>query len=220
MKTLPHVSFHNWFGPTETNVCTAYRVDTVPDPLGPDIPIGRAITGVETMVVTADGRRAAPGEEAELLVRGPTVMRGYWGDPAKTASRLIPNPLDPTSPELVYRTGDLVAEEPDGNYRFLGRRDNQIKSRGYRIELGEIETALNAHPDVIECAVVAVPDDVISNRIEAHVVANGVVDSDVLTAWCATRIPRYMIPETFIFSDALPKTSTGKIDRQAILVRE
>jgi amino acid adenylation domain-containing protein len=216
MRRLPHVTFHNWYGPTETNVCTSYPVDFAPDPLGPDIPIGKAIKGVDTFVITADGRRAGAGEEGELLVGGPTVMRGYWGDPEKTATRLVANPLEPLSSTLVYQTGDLVVEEPDGNYRFLGRRDHQIKSRGYRIELGEIETALNAHPGVVECAALAVPDEVISNRIEAYLVMTGDEDSDLLTAWCASRIPRYMIPEKFIFLDALPKTSTGKTDRQAL----
>jgi amino acid adenylation domain-containing protein len=215
MTTLPHVSFHNWYGPTETNVCTAYPVPAAPDPLGPDIPIGRAITGVETIVVNAEGGLAAQGEEGELLVKGPTVMKGYWGDPDKTAARLVPDPLAPDSGEVVYRTGDLVAEGPDG-YRFLGRRDHQIKSRGYRIELGEIETAINAHPAVIECAVTAVPDEVISNRIVAHVVASPDLDDDKLAAWCATLIPKYMVPESFVFADLLPKTSTGKIDRQAL----
>jgi amino acid adenylation domain-containing protein len=214
MKTLPQVSFHNWYGPTETNVCTAYPVDVAPDPLGPDIPIGKAIAGVKTIVINSEGKAASPGEEGELLVAGPTVMQGYWGDAEKTAARLVPNPLDPT--EVVYKTGDLVAEEPDGNYRFLGRRDHQIKSRGYRIELGEIETALNAHPAVLECVVVAVPDETISNRIEAHVVVSGDETANTLSAWCADRVPRYMIPETFHFKEALPKTSTGKIDRQAI----
>ena len=215
MTTLPHVSFHNWYGPTETNVCTAYPVPTAPDPLGPDIPIGRAITGVETIVLTTEGRVAGQGEEGELLVKGPTVMKGYWGDAEKTASRLVPDPLAPESGEVVYRTGDLVAEGP-GGYRFLGRRDHQIKSRGYRIELGEIETAINAHPDVIECAVTAVPDDVISNRIVAYVAAKPHLDNDKLAAWCATLIPKYMVPESFVFADLLPKTSTGKIDRQAL----
>ena len=216
MATLPHVSFHNWYGPTETNVCTAYPVLAPPDPLGPDIPIGKAIANVETIVVDSEDRLVETGAEGELLVKGPTVMRGYWGDPEKTASRLVPDPTHPESGELVYRTGDLVAEGPDGAYLFRGRRDHQIKSRGYRIELGEIETALNAHPGVMECAVTAVPDDVISNRIVAHVAANADLDGDMLSAWCATLIPKYMIPESFVFASVLPKTSTGKIDRQAL----
>lgn len=214
MQLLPHASFHNWYGPTETNVCTAYRVVVPPDPLGADIPIGRPIANVETFVVDNDGGLASPGTEGELMVRGATVMRGYWGDEEKTQSRLVPHPLGGYG--TVYRTGDLVVEQPDGNYTFRGRRDHQIKSRGYRIELGEIETALNAHPEVLECVVVAVPDEVISNRIEAHVVVKGDLDSGTLSKWCAGLIPRYMLPERFHFSDALPKTSTGKIDRQAV----
>ncbi|HJU81961.1 MAG TPA: amino acid adenylation domain-containing protein [Acidimicrobiia bacterium] len=218
MQLLPHASFHNWYGPTETNVCTAYPVAVRPDPLGADIPIGRPIANVETFVIDDAGGLAPPGTEGELMVRGATVMRGYWGDEEKTRSRLVPHPLGGAG--TVYRTGDLVVEQPDGNYVFRGRRDHQIKSRGYRIELGEIETALNAHPDVRECVVVAVPDEVISNRIEAHVVVKGDLDSAALSRWCAGLIPRYMLPERFHFSDGLPKTSTGKIDRQAVARRQ
>ncbi len=95
---------------------------------------------------TSDGSRAPPGEEGELFVRGATVMHGYWGDPEKTAARLLPNPISHGETDLAYATGDLVVELESGDYRFIGRKDHQIKSRGYRIELGEIETALYAHP--------------------------------------------------------------------------
>ena len=215
MGLVPDAAFHNWYGPTETNVCTAYRVTSAPDPDGPDIPIGRPISNVETAVLTSDDRLVAPGDEGELVVRGATVMVGYWGDADKTAARLVPGLL-PGSNDPVYRTGDLVVEDTEGNYRFMGRRDHQIKSRGYRIELGEIETALYAHPGVTECAVVAVPDEVVSNLIKAYVVAAGDMTSADLTSWCSNRIPRYMLPDAFEFLDRLPKTSTGKIDRQAL----
>lgn len=217
MGLLPHVEFHNWYGPTETNVCTAYRVPESPEETSGDIPIGRAIGNDETIVLTEDGQRAGVGEAGELLVRGATVMRGYWGDPEKTSQRLVPNPLGGESGDVCYRTGDLVEQLPSGDYRFLGRRDHQIKSRGYRIELGEIETALYAHPDVVECAVVAIPDELISNRIKAYVVMEGEQREDELAKFCAERVPRYMIPEVFEFRELLPKTSTGKIDRQVLL---
>ncbi|MGH8934733.1 MAG: amino acid adenylation domain-containing protein [Acidimicrobiia bacterium] len=215
MALLPHVEFANLYGPTETNVCTAYRVPAPPDPAGGDIPIGQAIANDLTLVVTEDGRLAPPGEVGELLVRGATVMQGYWGDPEKTAQRLVPNPF---GPGLVYRTGDLVVEEDDGNYRFLGRQDHQVKSRGYRIELGEIETTLNTHPQVVECVVVAIPDEMISNRLKAFVASGDHLTEGELVEFCAARLPRYMVPESFEFRDALPKTSTGKIDRQALAV--
>jgi amino acid adenylation domain-containing protein len=215
MHLLPHAEFHNWYGPTETNVCTAYTVPTPPDPEGADIPIGRAIDNVQTYVVGADGSPVPRGQEGELHVRGATVMHGYWGDEAKTKVRLQEHDLN-ASADRAYATGDLVVEMESGDYRFRGRRDHQIKSRGYRIELGEIETALNAHPMVIEGVVIAVPDEVVTNRIRAFVSVRAEVDSAALVAWCADRVPRYMIPERFEFLEELPKTSTGKLDRQAV----
>ena len=104
----------------------------------------------------------------------------------------------------------------DGNYRFLGRRDHQIKHRGYRIELGDIETAINAHPDVVECAVVAVPDEFVSNRIKAFVAVKAEVAEAEMVNHCAELIQKYMIPETFHFREHLPKTSRGKVDRQLL----
>lgn len=217
MKRLPHVAFANLYGPTETNVCTAYTVPEPPEEDGPTIPIGGTITNVETFVVDEEDNLVEPGSVGELLVRGPTVMAGYWGDPERTATRLIASPIDRHHGDPVYRTGDLVEEMPDGNYRFLGRRDNQIKSRGYRIELGDIEAALNAHPAVVEAVALAIPDEMISNRIVAYVSASDEITERTLTTFCAERIQRYMVPETILIQQALPKTSTGKIDRQTLL---
>jgi acyl-coenzyme A synthetase/AMP-(fatty) acid ligase len=214
MELLPDAAFWNFYGPTETNVCTAYHVPAPPDPALGDIPIGAPIDGVVARVVTEDGTEAAPGAEGELLIGGPTVMQGYWGDEVKTKERLIADPLGGN--RLVYRTGDLVIELPDGNFRFRGRRDHQIKSRGYRIELGEIETVLHAHPAVRECVAVAVPDELITNRIHAHVVVRDDASTSELARFCGERLPSYMIPDHFEFWDALPRTSTEKVDRQAL----
>ncbi len=217
MKLLPHVVFANLYGPTETNVCTAYTVPEPPAEDGPTISIGSAIANVDCFVIGEEGKEVAPGEVGELYVRGPTVMRGYWGDTRRTNARLVTDPRDPEFGDPAYATGDLVQEMKDGNYRFLGRRDNQIKSRGYRIELGDIETAINAHADVVECAVVAVPDELISNRIQAFVAVKSDIDEVVMTKHIADLLPKYMIPERFYWRDgALPKTSTGKIDRKGL----
>ena len=86
------------------------------------------------------------GETGELYVRGPGVTAGYWADPEKTQKMCVPNRFQPNFEEKMYKTGDLVMLDEDGDYCFLGRRDSQIKSRGYRIELGEIESALLSHP--------------------------------------------------------------------------
>ncbi len=216
MHQLPHVRFANLYGPTETNVCTAYEVTDIPDDDEAPVPIGQSIANDEVFAVGDDGARVGPGEVGELWVRGATVMHGYWGDPERTARTLIRRIDERGIPERIYRTGDLVRLEPDGNYRLLGRLDTQIKSRGYRIELGDVEAALYAHPSVEECAVTAVPDELVTNRIRAVVVTREAIDANALAKFCSERVPRYMVPEIFEFVDALPKTSTGKVDRQAL----
>jgi amino acid adenylation domain-containing protein len=213
MTLLPHARFTNLYGPTETNVCTYYRVPPLPGDQTEPIPIGRAIDNVEVFAVGESGERVPPGEVGELHVRGTTVAYGYWGDPEKTARGFLRNSFGPAQ-DRVYRTGDLVREDGDGDYLFLGRKDHQIKSRGYRIEIGDIEAAIYAHPDVVECAVIPIPDEVVGNRIKAVVVGRrqGLSETDLAT-FLATLLPKYMIPEGFEFVPALPKTSTGKIDR-------
>jgi acyl-coenzyme A synthetase/AMP-(fatty) acid ligase len=213
MGLLPDARFANLYGPTETNVCTWYEVPQFGEEPPDSIPIGKAISGVDVFAVTDDGRVAVADEVGELCVSGPTVMQGYWGDPERTASALQGD----ASGAPVYRTGDLVRLDDDGNWSYLGRRDEQIKSRGYRIELGEIEVVLNSHPDVVECAVVAVADEIVTNRIKAFVVTSVPVSEEELVNFCLDRLPRYMIPEFFEFRDELPKSSTGKIARKALV---
>ena len=170
---LPHPRYLNWYGPTETNVCTAFEV-----PAGwaddQPAPIGKACANTEVFAVTSEGRRVSrPGEEGELYVRGPSLMRGYWGQPAKTSEALVRNPFRAEYDELVYRTGDLVTLEPAGNYAYLGRRDSMVKIRGYRVELGEVEATLHRHPAIREAAVLPVPDELLGSRLRAVVTADG-----------------------------------------------
>ncbi len=217
MSLLPHARFYNLYGPTETNVCTYYEVPALPPALEEPVPIGKPIAGVDVFVLTEEGELAPSGEVGELYVQGPTVMQGYWKDGGRTSEVLREIPVVHSSP-LAYKTGDLVREDDDGNLRFLGRRDAQIKSRGYRIELGDIEAALYAHEDVLECAVLPIPDDLVTNRIKAFVVRRDDLRQSDLAKFCGDRVPRYMVPEFFEFRDSLPKTSTGKIDRQQLKV--
>ena len=214
-EIAPQAELYNLYGPTETNVCTYYKVER--ERLGAleKLPIGIACANTDAFAITDDGRRTAEGETGELYVRGPGVTYGYWADPEKTAKMLVPNHFQENFEEKMYRTGDLVTVGADGNFYFGGRRDSQVKSRGYRIELGEIESALLSHAGVREAAVLAVPDEVVGNRIRAVVSAH-VPDSLQaleLQQHCAARVPKYMIPEFIDFYGELPKTSTGKIDR-------
>ena len=215
LAAFPDAEFYNLYGPTETNVCTFYRVARPLAEADTSIPIGHPIDGVELFCRTDDGREARTGERGELWVSGPTVMRGYLGDPGHTAQVL--SAPDPARPDVIaYRTGDLVARYEDGAWHFFGRRDSQIKSRGYRIELGEIEATLGAHPSIVECAVVPIPDEAYGNRIKAYVVTRKAVSATQLAAYSRKFLPSYMVPWSFDRITALPRTSTGKIDYQAL----
>ena len=216
LKALwPAPRYFNLYGPTETNVCTYYEIpaDIPPDRTEP-FPIGRTCSHLRSRVVDADGSRVPAGEEGELVVSGAGVMAGYWNLAERNAAAFLVD----ASGERWYRTGDLVIEGSDGNYIFHGRRDRMVKRRGYRIELGEIEVALAAHPELRETAVVALPDERSGVRIAAYLVPrDGYRPSPIeLKQYCVEHLPRYMLPDVFGILDALPRTSTDKVDYQTL----
>ena len=214
-ELIPHAAYYNLYGPTETNVCTWYKVDHLDPERTEPVPIGKACANSEIVILDEQNKPVRTGATGELCVRGPGLMTGYWGLPERTTQALTPYVVPGLGPAPIYRTGDLVREEADGNYIYLGRRDNQIKSRGYRIELGEIETVLYSHPGIEEAVVIPIPDDEIGNQIRAFVVLrNGqTLSENALEAYCASRLPKYMVPHRVEKRTALPKTSTGKVDK-------
>jgi amino acid adenylation domain-containing protein len=211
----PHPTYYNLYGPTETNVCTFDLVSSVPpdDYAGP-LPIGRTCSGDATRVIDSDGREVSRGQEGELLVSGGSVMLGYWNLPERNATAFAVD-ADGTR---WYRTGDVVIEENDGSFRFLGRRDRMVKRRGYRVELGEIEAALHRHENISEAAVVALPSAESGVLIKAFVNWTGAGSPSMidLKGIAAANLPAYMIPDRFVVLPALPKTSTDKVDYQKL----
>lgn len=207
--------YFNLYGPTETNVCTWYEVapESRLDQMS-TFPIGRICPPNRGMVVNERGDRVADGEPGELLVSGPNVMRGYWNLPDHNERAFF---TDETGARW-YRTGDIVCEEPDVGYRYVGRRDRMVKRRGYRVELGEIEAALLRNPDVREAAVIAIPDPESGVRIQAFVACQqGITLTRIaLKAYSAQALPPYMIPDIFEVVAALPRTSTDKVDYQRL----
>jgi amino acid adenylation domain-containing protein len=214
-RILPKPRYFNLYGPTETNVCTFYEVrGPVPESRTEPYPIGRACSHLRTRVFDEGTTGTAPGEEGELCVSGAGVMQGYWNLPEQT-QRVFVTGAEGTR---WYRTGDVVVEGADGDYVFRGRRDRMVKRRGYRVELGEIESALYRHPQVLEAAVVALPDEESGVRIKAFLTCRGGARPSLieLKGFCAKNLPLYMIPDLFAISDSLPKTSTDKIDYQRL----
>lgn len=224
-RIIPNVDLYNWFGPTETNVCTYYKVQAAD--LAPDrkntLPIGGACANTDTFLVSEDNQVITEsGRVGELWVRGPCVASGYWNDPDKTKMKFVRNPFQEAFDETVYRTGDIVELDESGKYIYHGRRDHMIKTRGYRVELGEIESRLDQHPDVSIAIVVPIPDEMVGNVLFAYIVANeGCVPiAQDVRSFCAQTLPRYMLPEEFFFIDSMPMTSSGKIDRVSLVNRK
>lgn len=211
----PHPSYYNLYGPTETNVCTYYRVpdEDLSDRSEP-FPIGKTCENDRTRVVDEEGRTVPKGEEGELYVSGGSVMQGYWNRLERTAAAFF---VDEEGTRW-YKTGDLVRETETGDCLFLGRGDRMVKRRGYRVELGEIEAALYRHPNVTEAAAVALPDEESGVLIKAFLSwsGNGAPSLIQLKRFCAEHLPLYMIPDCFSAQPALPKTSTDKIDYQKL----
>jgi amino acid adenylation domain-containing protein len=219
MKAIPHANYYQLYGSTEAFPRTYYLLESI-SPEITKIPIGKAFPNIDLFVVNQENQIVNPGESGELCMRGSSLMKGYWKMPEKTKEVLVPYVFNPhVGEEIIFRTGDIVKQDTDGNYIYVGRRDHQIKSRGYRIELGEIESNLYSHPDIEEAVVIAIPDEQINNRIEAIVVAKegSNLKQNDLQYFCAERLPKYMIPENIEFSrTSLPKTPTGKIDRNLL----
>jgi len=154
----------------------------------------------------------------ELCAGGAGVALGYLNDPALTAERFVPDPFAAAPGRRMYRTGDTARWREDGVLEFLGRADRQVKVRGFRIELGEIESVLTRRPGVRACAVTARDDHADGKRLVAYVVpaSTPAPTTGELRRQLQTELPDYMVPNAFVFLDALPLTATGKVDREAL----
>jgi amino acid adenylation domain-containing protein len=215
LEKWPHPVYYNLYGPTETNVCTYFKLPpTIPDTQVDPFPIGPVCENDRAIVVDGDNRIVPEGEEGELLITGGSVMQGYWNLPERSAEAYFVD----AGGTRWYRTGDIVREAEGGVYLFVGRRDRMVKRRGYRVELGEIEAALYRHPAVTEAAVVALPNAENGTLIKAFLSwsdgkPRGIIE---MKKFCADNLPNYMIPDRFSSYPTLPKTSTDKINYQAL----
>lgn len=217
MELMPTARFVNVYGPTETNGVTHHPVDAIPSVETEALPIGRPYPNVDALIVDAGFEPVPNGEPGELVVRTPTMMRGYWGRDDLNEHAFHTRTPFGGRPDVYHRTGDLAAMQSDGTIRFLGRKDRQIKSRGNRVELDEVEAVLISHPLVREAAVYAMSDGegLLEIRAEAIPAGSG-VDSGELIRHLRAALPAYAVPSQIVLRDSFPRTSTGKIDRLAM----
>ncbi|MGL4975145.1 MAG: amino acid adenylation domain-containing protein, partial [Bosea sp. (in: a-proteobacteria)] len=184
----------NTYGPTEaTVVATVSEVE-----VGKPVTIGRPIPNYTTYIVDDNLKLLGPGEQGELLIGGPSVAEGYFQRPELTAEKFIANPFGGTADPRLYRSGDAVSLDADGNIAFHGRIDDQVKVRGFRVELGEIEAKLSEEAGVSQAAVVLRTDDGMDRLVAFIVGEQGVAfEGPVLRAALRDKLPPYMIPAHF-----------------------
>ena len=217
-RALGDCTLENQYGPSETHVVTAHRLTGAPETWAALPPIGRAISNTEIRVLDEQLQPVPSGEPGELFLGGDCLARGYLNRPELTAEKFIPNPFNKNSHARLYKTGDLVRVQPDGNLEFLGRIDHQIKVNGFRVELGEIEATLHQHPAVRETIVTAREAASGNKQLVAYFVPQPGQNppGDELRNFLQQKLPAYLVPSIFVRLDALPLNSNGKVDRLAL----
>ncbi|PXW28822.1 UNVERIFIED_CONTAM: enterobactin synthetase component F [Williamsia faeni] len=209
------VPMFNSYGPTEATVIVTHSGALDPNAA---MTIGGALPGVQILVLDARLGLAPPGARGELYLAGDALARGYLGRPATTAHCYVANPHGPKGTRM-YRTGDVVREQPDGTLEYLGRSDVQISLRGQRIEPSEVERALTADAAVDQAVVRIWTSEALGDRLIGYVVAadGDGFDRTAVLARLRTVLPPAMIPAALIPLTAIPiNPSSGKADRSAL----
>ncbi|CPW94166.1 Probable non-ribosomal peptide synthetase PstA [Mycobacteroides abscessus] len=202
----------NMYGITETTVHASFREITVSDVVGTSSPIGAPLADLSFFVLDDWLRPLQAGAVGELYVAGAGVGYGYAGRTSLTATRFVACPFGGRGTRM-YRTGDLVCWGSDGQLRYLGRADEQVKVRGYRIELGEVQSAMAALEGVDQVAVIAREDRPGDKRLVGYF--TGSADPGELRETLTDRLPSYMVPAAIVVLESLPLTVNGKLDRNA-----
>lgn len=219
INALPDVRLTNVYGPAEAPSCTCYDIPRPYSDNNEPLPIGHVSRNSASLIVDDSDKECEIGEAGELCIRSSTLTRGYWNRPDLNANAFLQ--IDGLShfPDVYFRTGDRVVLENDGLLRFLGRKDRMIKTRGHRVELDEVEAALLGIEGVLEGAAYVIPDTIGSVQIMADVTVNPEhpLDNNIILGNLRDRLPSYAIPRSLRVAATLPHTSSGKVDRNALI---
>ena len=221
-QIAPKCQIINHYGPTETTVgVLTYQIEGVPEARqSSTVPIGRPLANTQIYLLDSKKQPTAIGVPGEVYIGGAGLARGYFHRPQLTAEKFIPNPFSNDLKSRLYKTGDLARYLPDGNIEYIGRVDNQVKIRGFRIELSEIEAVLSQYPHVKQVMVITSEDASGDKQLIAYIVSDAEENPSIsnLRQFLKEKLPKYMVPATFMYLNAFPLTPNGKIDRRALPV--
>jgi len=209
---FPRARIYSMYGLTECKRCTYLPpedIDRKPES------VGIAIPNTELWLVDEHDAKLGPNQIGQLVIRGATVMKGYWEKPESTAKKLKPGPIPG---EQVLYTGDLCRLDDEGYLYFVGRMDDIIKSRGEKVAPKEVEAALVAIAGVREAAVIGVPDDLLGQAVKAFVVLDpgASLDAKAIQRECQARLESFMVPKHVEIVAELAKGATGKIQKTGL----
>jgi len=209
---FPTARIYSMYGLTECKRCTYLPpedIDRKP------ASVGIAIPNTELWIVDEQGSKVPMGTVGELVIRGATVMKGYWEKPEATAKKLRPGPLPG---EQVLYTGDYCRLDEEGYLYFVGRMDDIIKSRGEKVAPKEVENVLYNLAGVKDAAVIGVPDEILGQAVKAVVVLEkgSLLTAKDLQRECQSKLASFMVPKFIDLVAELPKTSTGKIKKTGL----
>ncbi|RBL89851.1 non-ribosomal peptide synthetase [Chitinophaga flava] len=204
-------------GATEGSIWSIYYPIDKINPAWKSIPYGYPLGNQEMYVLDKNLQPAPLNIPGDIYIGGTGVAKGYYKDEVKTAASFIYHPV---MKKILYRTGDLGCQHPDGYMIFLGRQDGQVKINGFRVELGEIETILQQSPLVHQCVVITIEDDRRNKRLVAYVVPAATFDKEAILYHLRQHLPEYMVPSLLMEITKVPLSANGKVDKNALPVAD
>lgn len=212
---LTEAAAKRWEEVTGVPICEGYGltetspVVTINPPDKPQLgSVGVPLPETECKVIDEEGTELPKGEEGELCVRGPQVMKGYWEQPEETKKSI--------DSEGWFKTGDMAVIQEDGYIKIVDRKKDMINVSGFKVFPNEVEDVLSSHPDIVESAVVGVPDEDGNEIVKAYVVASKKLSVEEVRKHAKTKLTAYKVPHEVEFRDELPKTNVGKVLRRKL----